>query len=51
MNLGSIGVTGSSAANAAAPQADLVVGRRHAPAGLHHRLAGAVRPPGDGWSR
>jgi hypothetical protein len=31
------------AANQAAAEADLVIGVRHPPAGLHHRLARAVR--------
>lgn len=40
--LGAVGVTGTSAANTAIQAADLVVGNRHATAGLHHRLARAA---------
>ena len=40
---GAIGVTGSPAANALASDADVRARGRHAPAGLHHRLALAVR--------
>ena len=45
--VGSIGVTGSSAANTLAREADLILARRHAAAGLHDRLAARccrVRP-------
>ncbi len=40
--VGSIGVTGSSAANTLAREADLILARRHATAGLHHRQPGAA---------
>ena len=41
--MGAVGVTGTGAANALAEEADLVLARRHAPAGFHHRLLGAVQ--------
>ncbi len=43
LQAGPIGVTGGTAANALAREADVVIARRHAPAGLHDRLALAVR--------
>ena len=44
--LGAIGVTGTSAANARRGRGRPRDRRRHAAAGLHHRLARAVRQPG-----
>ena len=49
--LGSIGVTGSSAANAAAAGRRPDHRHRHAPAGFHHRLAQPVRRPIASCSR
>ena len=43
-NVGAIGVTGSSAANALAAEADVVLAVGTRLAGLHHRLARGVRP-------
>ena len=46
LNLGAIGVTGTSAANAPARAGRRRPRRRHAAAGLHHRFVGAVPHPG-----
>ena len=51
MALGAIGVTGTSAANAAAADGRPGHRRRHAAAGLHDRLARPVRQPGRASSR
>ena len=42
LNMGAIGVTGTSAANALAARSRPGARRRHAAAGFHHRLLGAV---------
>ena len=43
LNMAAVGVTGTSAANRLAEEADVVLADRHAAAGFHDRLMGAVQ--------
>ena len=50
LNMGAVGVTGTSAANALAERGRRRPRRRHAAAGFHHRLVGAVQGRRDASS-